>query len=348
MKLKAVFLDRDGVINEDGNYVHTIDDFHFINNAIEALKLMKEKGYALVIITNQSGIARGMYTEEDFLQLTEWMDWSLMDRGVKLDGVYYCPHHPVHGVGKYKVDCDCRKPKTGLFMEAAKDCNIDLKGSYMVGDRKSDIEAGKNAGLAKSFLVKTGKPVTAEALSLADGVYTDLMAVAQALPNALVTHNVNDGTKALRRKSPNQGKNIASKEESLYTQARVGGAKSNYTKDKDQPSAWRSESSSNKSKDFHGKKQNNAERYSSLDRKKAPSKVQGANSAKSTNSLGENKRFKTEVKSGNSKTSSPWQTKQSGHKQGGIKQAGKDAGFAPLKRAVNKSAALQETEEAED
>lgn len=322
MKLKAVFLDRDGVINEDGNYVHTIDDFHFIKNAIEALKLMKDKGYALVIITNQSGIARGMYTEEDFLQLTEWMDWSLMGRGVKLDGVYYCPHHPVHGVGKYKVDCDCRKPKTGLFMEAAKDCNIDLKGSYMVGDRKSDIEAGKNAGLAKSFLVKTGKPVTAEAESLADGVYTDLMAVAQALPNALATHNVNDGTKALRRKSPNQGN--------------------------DQPSAWRSESSSNKTKDFHSKKQNRAERYSSLDRKNDPRKVKGANSAKSTNSQNENKRFKTEVKSGNSKTSLPWQSKQSGHKQGGIKQVGKDAGFAPLKRAVNKSAALQETEEAED
>lgn len=204
----AVFLDRDGVINEDGNYVHTIDDFHFIKNAIEAMKLIKEKGYVLVVVTNQSGIARGLYTEEDFLQLTEWMDWSLQDRGVYLEGVYYCPHHLTKGVGKYKVDCDCRKPKSGLFQEAAKDCDIDLTTSYMVGDRESDIEAGQNAGVCKSFLVKTGKPLNDKTVAMADGVYDDLMAVAKVLPdltiqkkNVMKSSLLNqDGDGVIRRK----------------------------------------------------------------------------------------------------------------------------------------------------
>ncbi len=107
----AIFLDRDGVINEDGDYVYKIDDFHFLKDSIEAMQMIKQKGYAIVIVTNQSGIARGLYSEEEFLSLTEWMDWSLMDRGVELDGVYYCPHHATAGVGKYKCECNCRKPK---------------------------------------------------------------------------------------------------------------------------------------------------------------------------------------------------------------------------------------------
>ena len=96
---KAIFLDRDGTLNIDYGYVHDIDHFHFIEGSIEALKALQEMGYALVLVTNQSGIARGYFTEEEFNQLTEWMDWSLEDRGVHLDGIYYCPHHP-KGVGK--------------------------------------------------------------------------------------------------------------------------------------------------------------------------------------------------------------------------------------------------------
>ncbi len=98
---KAIFLDRDGTLNIDYGYVHDIDHFHFIEGSIEALKALQEMGYALVLVTNQSGIARGYFTEEEFNQLTEWMDWSLEDRGVHLDGIYYCPHHP-KGAGKYK------------------------------------------------------------------------------------------------------------------------------------------------------------------------------------------------------------------------------------------------------
>ena len=122
---------------------------------IEALKILQNKGYALVVVTNQSGIARGYYTEEDFLKLTEWMDWCLIDRGVTLDGIYYCPHHPEKGIGKYKVDCECRKPKAGLIFDAAKQLNIDLKRSVMVGDRLKDQFEGARDEAQYSGLLRS-------------------------------------------------------------------------------------------------------------------------------------------------------------------------------------------------
>lgn len=177
----AVFLDRDGVINVEKDYVYTIDEFEFIEDSIEALKILQDKGYALVVVTNQSGIARGYYTEEDFLKLTEWMDWCLIDRGVTLDGIYYCPHHPEKGVGKYKVDCNCRKPKAGLIFDAVKQLNIDLSRSVMVGDKISDVECGINAGIKRNYLVRSGHALSAEAEKKATGVYKDLMALAKDL-----------------------------------------------------------------------------------------------------------------------------------------------------------------------
>ncbi|WP_294496081.1 D-glycero-beta-D-manno-heptose 1,7-bisphosphate 7-phosphatase [uncultured Ruminobacter sp.] len=177
----AVFLDRDGVINVEKDYVYTIDEFEFIEDSIEALKIIQDKGYALVVVTNQSGIARGYYTEEDFLKLTEWMDWCLIDRGVTLDGIYYCPHHPEKGIGKYKVDCNCRKPKAGLIFDAVKQLDIDLGRSVMVGDTVSDIECGKNAGIKRNYLVRSGHAISAEDEKKATGVYKDLMALAKDL-----------------------------------------------------------------------------------------------------------------------------------------------------------------------
>lgn len=177
----AVFLDRDGVINVEKDYVCTIDEFEFIEDSIEALKIIQDKGYALVVVTNQSGIARGYYTEEDFLKLTEWMDWCLIDRGVTLDGIYYCPHHPEKGIGKYKVDCNCRKPKAGLIFDAVKQLDIDLGRSVMVGDKVSDIECGKNAGIKRNYLVRSGHAISAEDEKKATGVYKDLMAFAKDL-----------------------------------------------------------------------------------------------------------------------------------------------------------------------
>lgn len=168
MANKAIFLDRDGTINADHGYVHKIDDFQFIEGVGKALKQLQDKGYLLVLVTNQSGIARGYFSEAQFHQLTEWMDWSLdEDYGVVLDGIYYCPHHP-EGKGEFKAECDCRKPKAGMFLEAIKDLNIDPKQSYMVGDKLEDLLAAEAAGVKTKVLVKTGKPVTAEGEAKAD------------------------------------------------------------------------------------------------------------------------------------------------------------------------------------
>lgn len=168
--IPAIFLDRDGTLNIDHGYVYEIDQFQFINGVIEACKELKEMGFALVLVTNQSGIARGMFTEEQFLQLTEWMDWSLADRGVDLDGIYYCPHHPDFG-GQV---CDCRKPEPGMLLSAKKELNIDMPSSYMVGDKFEDMQAGLAAGVGYKVLVKTGKPVTKEGERIADIVISSL------------------------------------------------------------------------------------------------------------------------------------------------------------------------------
>lgn len=167
MKKPAVFLDRDGTINIDYDHVHQIDKFDFIEGVIEACKALKEMGYLLVIVTNQSGIARGKFTEDQFLILTEWMDWSLADRGVELDGIYYCPHMPDFG-------CDCRKPKPGMLLDAQKKLDIDMSASYMLGDKLSDIQAGKAAGVGTNILVRTGQALTEEGEKTADFVLNSL------------------------------------------------------------------------------------------------------------------------------------------------------------------------------
>ena len=167
---KAVFLDRDGTLNIDYGYVHDIDHFHFIEGIIEALKKLKEMGYLLVLVTNQSGIARGFFTEEQFLQLTEWMDWSLADRGVDLDGIYYCPHHPEAKFAEFKQDCDCRKPKSGMLLQAIEELKIDPSRSIMIGDKVDDLLAGKGAKINTNILVRTGKEITPEGESSADYV----------------------------------------------------------------------------------------------------------------------------------------------------------------------------------
>jgi D-glycero-D-manno-heptose 1,7-bisphosphate phosphatase len=170
----AIFLDRDGTLNIDHGYVHEIDNFHFIEGVIEACIKLKEMGYALVLVTNQSGIARGKFTEQQFLTLTEWMDWSLADRGVDLDGIYYCPHHPQGAVAEFTQECDCRKPKPGMLHSAQRHLHIDMAASYMVGDKVEDMQAAIAAGVGHKVLVKTGKPVTPEGEALADFVLESL------------------------------------------------------------------------------------------------------------------------------------------------------------------------------
>lgn len=174
MGKKAIFLDRDGTINIDHGYVHQIDDFQFIDGVGKALKALQDKGYLLVLVTNQSGIARGYFSEAQFLQLTEWFDWSLEeDYGVVLDGIYYCPHHP-EGNGEYRQNCDCRKPNAGMFEQAIKELKIEPAQSIMVGDKLEDMLAAENAGVKTKILVRTGKAVTAEAEAAADYVLNSL------------------------------------------------------------------------------------------------------------------------------------------------------------------------------
>jgi len=173
-KVPAIFLDRDGTMNVDHGYVHEIDNFQFIDGVIEAMQELKKMGYALVMVTNQSGIARGMFSEDTFMKLTEWMDWSLADRDIDLDGIYFCPHHPEAVVEEYRQQCDCRKPEPGMLLAAEKELNIDMAASYMVGDKIDDMLAGKAAGVGIKVLVRSGKPVTEEGEKAADWVINSL------------------------------------------------------------------------------------------------------------------------------------------------------------------------------
>lgn len=144
---KAVFFDRDGTLNEEVHYLHKIEDFKWIEGAIDAIKYCNDNGYLAIVITNQSGVARGFYPESDIMKLYNWMNTDLAKYGAHLDGIYYCPHHPTGKVKEYTMECDCRKPKPGMLFKAQKDHNIDLKSSYLIGDGARDVECAEAAGV---------------------------------------------------------------------------------------------------------------------------------------------------------------------------------------------------------
>ena len=152
---KAIFLDRDGTINIEKDYIYKPEDLVFEDGAIEALKTFKNLGYILIVITNQSGIARGYFTEDDLHRFNKNMNDLLKKDGVEIEEFFYCPHHPTKGIGEYLVDCDCRKPNNKLIEEAIKKYDIDREKSFMIGDKKSDIGAGLKSNL-RTVLVKTG------------------------------------------------------------------------------------------------------------------------------------------------------------------------------------------------
>ena len=152
---KAVFLDRDGTIIEDVGYISSPSQINFIPGSIEAIKKLNEAGYKVVVITNQAGVARGITTEVMVQTVDKVLHRKILSGGAHLDGIYYCPHHPEHGVYPYKQNCECRKPHTGLIKKATKDHQIDLSQSFMIGDKTSDVEAGKKAGV-KTVFVLTG------------------------------------------------------------------------------------------------------------------------------------------------------------------------------------------------
>lgn len=150
---KAVFLDRDGVINIDYGYVGKISDFHFIEGVVESLAALKKAGFLLILVTNQSGIARGFYSEEDFHNLTAYMQDELAKEHASFDGIYYCPHHPKATLLQYRKECTCRKPQPGMILKARDDFKIDLSKSIMIGDHAGDLLAAKAAGIPKLCLV---------------------------------------------------------------------------------------------------------------------------------------------------------------------------------------------------
>ena len=154
-KYRAFFIDRDGTLNEDIGYVSTPDELILYPWAGEAVRLVNEAGFKAIVITNQSGIARGMYSEQTLGAIHERMIAELARDGARIDAVYYCPHHPEIGAVDYRKACDCRKPRTGMLDEAAREHNIDLPRSFVIGDKSSDILLAENAG-AQSALVLTG------------------------------------------------------------------------------------------------------------------------------------------------------------------------------------------------
>ncbi|MFD2097561.1 D-glycero-beta-D-manno-heptose 1,7-bisphosphate 7-phosphatase [Corallincola platygyrae] len=181
---KAVFLDRDGVINVDHGYVHEIASFEFVEGVLDAARNLYQQGYLLVVVTNQSGIARGYYDESQFHQLTEWMKSEFQKAGAPLTAVYCCPHHPKGEIAKYAIECQCRKPEPGMLKRAADEHNISLGSSYMVGDKADDMRAAIAAGLKGQFLVRTGKSVTKEGAELASEVVDSLADVPSAISKA--------------------------------------------------------------------------------------------------------------------------------------------------------------------
>lgn len=147
--MKAAFLDRDGVINEDYGYIGTIEDIVFKPGIFELLGLLQARGYELFIVTNQSGIARGYYTEADFLRLMNWLIRTLKEKGIVIRDFAYCPHYP-----KIDGECRCRKPAPGMIVDLAEKYAIDIEASIVIGDKMSDIEAGERAGIRTNILVE--------------------------------------------------------------------------------------------------------------------------------------------------------------------------------------------------
>jgi D-glycero-D-manno-heptose 1,7-bisphosphate phosphatase len=151
---KALFLDRDGVINVEKDYLYKIEDFEFIDGIFEVCKHFQAKDYKIFVVTNQSGISRGFYSEEQFQELSHWMIKEFQKNKIEITKIYHCPHHP-----EYSGECECRKPEAGMLLQAAKDFDIDLQNSIMIGDKERDIQAGLNAGLLTTYLYDETKTV---------------------------------------------------------------------------------------------------------------------------------------------------------------------------------------------
>jgi D-glycero-D-manno-heptose 1,7-bisphosphate phosphatase len=154
-KNKAVFLDRDGVLNREmGDYVRRLEDFHILEHNIEPLKTLRDRGYLLIVATNQGGLAKGWYTEDELAKMHAQLTEVYSKHGVEFTDIFYCPHHP-----DFTGDCDCRKPKPGLLLRGIEKYDIDPAQSYFIGDRERDVQAGTAAGL-KGILIESNQPIS--------------------------------------------------------------------------------------------------------------------------------------------------------------------------------------------
>lgn len=144
---KALFIDRDGVINVDKVHVFRSEDFDFTSGIFDLCRRYSDKGYLIIVVTNQAGIAKGLYSEADFLRLTSWMVNQFEEHGIKVSKVYHCPHHP-----DFTEPCKCRKPEPGMILQAINDFNLDISQCILIGDKESDLQAGRRAGIPEANL----------------------------------------------------------------------------------------------------------------------------------------------------------------------------------------------------
>lgn len=179
MKTQAVFLDRDGTLNRDIGFVTTPKELILLPTVIEGLRVLQEAGFLLLVVTNQSGVARGLYTETGLAAIHGRLRTLLASSGVQLDGIYYCPHHPEEGRPPYRQACACRKPQPGLVEQAAREHQVDLSRSFLIGDQSRDIATAQAAGV-RSILIHTGlPPPTNPPHPLPDYVAPDLLTAAR-------------------------------------------------------------------------------------------------------------------------------------------------------------------------
>ncbi|MDZ7361902.1 MAG: D-glycero-beta-D-manno-heptose 1,7-bisphosphate 7-phosphatase [candidate division KSB1 bacterium] len=158
---RAVFLDRDGTINEEINYLSRPEQLRLLDGAAEAIRLLNQAGFKVVIVTNQAGVARGYFSEETVQEIHRALENLLGENGAHVDAVYYCPHHPDAGHGVYKTDCQCRKPRPGMLEKAAAELGLDLRQAFVIGDKISDLQAGRAVG-CQNILVRTGYGLESE------------------------------------------------------------------------------------------------------------------------------------------------------------------------------------------
>lgn len=177
MPRAAIFLDRDGVINHNHGYVHKRENFDFIDGIFDVARRAHELNYRLIVITNQAGIGRGYYTEDEFHHLTDWMCEQFLAEGAPIDRVYFSPYHPTAGIGIYLKDDYSRKPNPGMIFQARKDLDIELEGSVLIGDKASDIRAGIAAGIGTNILLSPQKLAELDGLT-----YINIATLRGALP----------------------------------------------------------------------------------------------------------------------------------------------------------------------